>query len=94
MACPVCQLFFIERVMNGLKKSAKNRGSQWHAQSAHLTHTGHVKGSAHLTHTVHVKGKCGFSGRSWDGPSIHIWPYGAGYFTERVVNGLKKSAKK
>ena len=68
--------------MNGLKKSAKNRGSQWHAQSAHLTHTGHVKG------------KCGFSGRSWDGPSIHIWPYRAGYFTERVVNGLKKSAKK
>ena len=37
--------------MNGLKKSAKNRGSQWHAQSAHLAHTGHVKA------------KCGFSGR-------------------------------
>ena len=30
----------------------KNRGSQWHAQSAHLTHTGHENG------------KCGFSGRS------------------------------
>ena len=31
--------------MNGLKKSAKNKGSQWHAQSAHLAHTGHVKGN-------------------------------------------------
>ena len=40
----------IERVVNGLKKSAKNKGSQWHAQSAHCAHTGHVKG------------KCGFSG--------------------------------
>ena len=26
------------------KKSAKNRGIQWHAQSAHCAHTGHVKG--------------------------------------------------
>ena len=41
-----------ERVVNGLKKSAKNRGSQWHAQSAHLAHTGHENG------------KCGFCGRS------------------------------
>ena len=24
--------------MNGLKKSANNRGSQWHSQSAHLAH--------------------------------------------------------
>ena len=31
--------------MNGLKKSAINKGSQWHAQSAHLAHTGHVKGN-------------------------------------------------
>ena len=31
--------------MNGLKKSAKNRGSQWHAQSAHLAHTGHENGN-------------------------------------------------
>ena len=31
--------------MNGLKKSAKNRLSQWHAQSAHLTHTGHENGN-------------------------------------------------
>ena len=31
--------------MNGLKKSAKNRESQWHAQSAHLTHTGHENGN-------------------------------------------------
>ena len=30
--------------MKGLKKSAKNRGSQWHAQSAHCADTGHVKG--------------------------------------------------
>ena len=41
-----------ERVVNGLKKSAKNRGSQWYAQSAHCAHTGRVMG------------KCGFSGRS------------------------------
>ena len=41
-----------ERVVNGLKKSAKNRGSQWYAQSAHCAHTGHVKGT------------CGFSGGS------------------------------
>ena len=38
--------------VNGLKKSAKNKERKWHAQSAHLAHTGHVKG------------KCGFSGRS------------------------------
>ena len=44
------------------KKSAKNRGSQWHAQSEHLTHTGHENG------------KCGFCGRFQGGPSIHIWP--------------------
>ena len=35
------------------KKSAKNRGSQWYAQSAHCAHIGRVKG------------KCGFSGRSY-----------------------------
>ena len=34
------------------KNRQKNRESQWHAQSANLAHTGHVKG------------KCGFSGRS------------------------------
>ena len=28
--------------MNGLKKSAKNRGSQYYAQSAHYAHTGRV----------------------------------------------------
>ena len=44
-----------------LKKSAKNRGSQWYAQSALLTHTGHKNG------------KCGFCGRFQGGPSIHIW---------------------
>ena len=27
--------------MNGLKKSAKNRGSQWYAQSAHWAHRDH-----------------------------------------------------
>ena len=41
-----------ERIVNGLKKSANNRESQWYAQSAHFAHTGHAKG------------KCGFSGRS------------------------------
>ena len=41
-----------ERVVNGLKKSAKNRGSQWYAQSAHCAHT------------CRVKGKYRFSGRS------------------------------
>ena len=35
-----------ERVENGLKKSAKNRGRQWYAQSAQCAHTGHVKGNA------------------------------------------------
>ena len=54
--------YFTERVVNGLKKSAKNRGIQWHAQSAHLAHTGHENG------------KCGFCGRFQGGPSIHIWP--------------------
>ena len=34
--------------MNGLKKSAKSRGSQWFAQFAHWSHTGHENG------------KCGF----------------------------------
>ena len=42
--------YFTERILNGLKEWAKNKESQWHAQSAHLAHTGHVKG------------KCGFSG--------------------------------
>ena len=54
--------YFTERVVNGLKKSAKNRESQWHAQSAHLAHTGHENG------------KCGFCGRFQGGPSIHFWP--------------------
>ena len=36
--------YYTERVMNGLKKSAKNGGSQWHAQSAHWAHTGHENG--------------------------------------------------
>ena len=31
--------------MNGLNKSAKNRGSQWYVQSAHCAHTGRVKGN-------------------------------------------------
>ena len=31
--------------MNGLKKSAKNRGSQWYAQSAHCANTGRDKGN-------------------------------------------------
>ena len=31
--------------MNVLEKSAKNRGSQWYAQSAHCDHTGRVVGS-------------------------------------------------
>ena len=35
--------------MNGLKKSAKNKGSQWHAQSAHLAYTGYVKGKSQVT---------------------------------------------
>ena len=30
--------------MNGLKKSAKNRGSKCYAQSAHCAQTGRVKG--------------------------------------------------
>ena len=51
-----------ERVVNGLKKSAKNRGSQRYAQSAHWVHTGHENG------------KCGFCGRFQGIPSIHIWP--------------------
>ena len=67
--------------MNGLKKSAKNRGSQWYAQSALCAHTGRVKG------------KCG----SPDAPRavhpIHIWPQWAGYCIDKVMNGLKKSAK-
>ena len=50
-----------ERVVNGLKKSAKNRGSQWYAQSAHWAHT------------CHENGKCGFCGRFLCGPSIHIY---------------------
>ena len=43
---------FTEWVVNGLKKSAKNMGSQWYALSALCAHTGRVKG------------KCGFSGLS------------------------------
>ena len=54
--------YFTERVVNGLKKSTKNRGSQWYAQSAHWAHTGHENG------------KCGFCGRFQGGTSIHIWP--------------------
>ena len=48
------------------QKSAKNRESQWYSQFAHSAHTGHVKRN------------CGFSGRSYSGPSIHIWPKVAG----------------
>ena len=33
-----------EMVVNGPKKSAKNWGSQWYAQSAYWSHTGHEKG--------------------------------------------------
>ena len=51
-----------ERVVNGLKKSAKNNGNQWYEQSAHCEHTGRVKV------------KCGFCGRFHFGPSDHIWP--------------------
>ena len=32
-----------ERVINGLKKSAENRGNQWYARSAHCAYTGNVK---------------------------------------------------
>ena len=32
-----------ERVKIGLKKSGKDRGSQWYAQSANCSHTGHIK---------------------------------------------------
>ena len=71
----------LKRVVNGLKESSKNRGRQWYAQSAHFAHTGHENG------------KCGFCGRFQFGPSIQFWPWGAGYCTERVVNGLIKSAK-
>ena len=43
--------------MNGLKKSAKNRGSQWHAQSAHwptqVTKTGNV-GSVDVFRAAHL----------------------------------------
>ena len=61
--------------------SAKHRGSQWYVLSALCAHTGRVKV------------KCGLSGRSYGCPSIHIYPLGAGYCTEWVVNGLKKSTK-
>ena len=40
-----------EMVVNGLKKSTKNRGSQCYHQSAHWAHTGDENG------------KCGFCGR-------------------------------
>ena len=43
--------------MNGLKKSAKNKESQWHAQSAHLDHTGQVRenvGSLDAPRTAHL----------------------------------------
>ena len=50
-----------ERVVDGLKKSAKNKGSQWYAQSEHCAHTGHENR------------KCWFCGRFQGGPSIHIW---------------------
>ena len=41
--------------MNGLKKSAKNRESQWHAQSAHLAHTGHENvGSVDVLRAAHL----------------------------------------
>ena len=53
-----------ERVANGLKNSAKNRRSQWYAQSALCAHTGHVKG------------KCGFSRRSWTAHQFTVGPRG------------------
>ena len=43
------------------KKSAKNRGSQWYAQSVHLDQTDHKNG------------KSGFCERFQGGPSIQIW---------------------
>ena len=44
------------------QKSAKNRGSQCYAQSAHCAHTGHFKA------------KCGFSLCSYSRTTIHICP--------------------
>ena len=38
------------------------KGLEWSAQSAHCAHTGHLER------------KCGFSGRSYSVPTIHIWP--------------------
>ena len=51
--------------MNGLKKSAK---------------IGEANGMTFLPKrpTGHENGKCGFCGRFQGGPSIHIWPHGAG----------------
>ena len=48
--------YWTERVVNGIKKSAKNWGSQWYTQSAHLAHTSHENW------------KCGFCGRFQGGP--------------------------
>ena len=44
---PRGQGYCTERAVNGLKKSAKNRGSQWYAQSAHCgfsgrSYSGHI----------------------------------------------------
>ena len=52
--------------MNGLKTSAKNKESQWYAQSAHRAHIDQDNG------------KYGFWGPFQGGPSIHIWPQGQG----------------
>ena len=38
-------MYCTENVVDGLKKSAKNWGSQWCAQSFHCAHTGHIKGN-------------------------------------------------
>ena len=55
--------------MNGLKKSAKNKGSQWHAQSAHLAYTGYVKGRSQVTLRESVG--------SLDAPSTaHLFTFG------------------
>ena len=60
-------MYCTERVVIGLKKSAKYKESQWHAESAHCAHTGHDKG------------KCLFCGCFQGGTSIYNFvPRGQG----------------
>ena len=48
-------------------------GREW---SQKISKIGEANGmpSLPIVNTGHVKGKCGFSARSEDGLSIHIWP--------------------